>query len=348
VKALYFVREVALGALGVKDAMDPITMNRQRQHHYTRIEGVRIHWVEMAPAAGEAAACDAATKPPLVLLHGLNDCYRTWRLAAPLLARDRRVLMPDLPGHGLSERPDASYELHWYAHLMGRWLEEAGVETCDLAGHSFGGGVAQAMLLQCPERIRRLALVASGGLGREVGWLLRLASIPGIVERFGQPFMGPCTRLTLRAVGNLLGREDVDRLTSINAQSGSARAFARTVRDVIDWRGQRRTFFERAKELRRLPPIAIFWGDRDGIIPVAHVKAMSAEVEGVHATLFDGCGHYPHHQHTQAFAGGLLRFLDDPTVAPARLRATPPDSSPALDPESRPSLVALGSTFAAS
>src|ERR1035438_4849589 len=73
---------------------------------------------------------------------------------------------------------------------MAKWLEAAGVETCDLAGHSFGGGVAQAMLLECPERIRRLALIASGGLGREVGWLLRLASLPRVGERFGQPFMG--------------------------------------------------------------------------------------------------------------------------------------------------------------
>jgi pimeloyl-ACP methyl ester carboxylesterase len=306
----------------------------QRQHHYERVDGVRIHWVEMASGR------TGSSEPPLVLLHGLNDCYRTWRRAAPLLARGRRVLMPDLPGHGLSERPDATYEIKWYAHVMALWLEAAGVETCDLAGHSFGGGVAQAMLLECPQRIRRLALVASGGLGREVAWLLRLASIPRVVERFGQPFMGPCTRLTLRAVGNLLGQEDVDRLTSINAQSGSARAFARTVRDVIDWRGQRRTLFDRAAELRTLPPIGVFWGDRDAIIPVAHARAMSASVDGVQATLFEGCGHYPHHEHTESFASALLRFLDDPTISPARFRATAPQTEPART--SWPSLVAAG------
>ena len=320
-------------------------MDRQWQHHYALVEGVRIHWVEMAvETAAETAASRteaASTEPPLVLFHGLNDCYRTWRRSAPLLARGRRVLIPDLPGHGLSERPDATYELQWYARLMAAWLDVAGVEVCDLAGHSFGGGVAQAMLLECPERIRRLALVASGGLGREVGWLLRLASIPFFVERFGQPFMGPCTRLTLRVAGSLLGEKDIEQLTSINAQRGSARAFARTVRDVIDWRGQRRTFFQRVSELRRLPPIAVFWGDRDGIIPVAHARAMLASVDGIQATLFEGCGHYPHHQHTEAFASALLRFLDDPTVTPARLRvvATRPEPRHAA---SRPSFAALG------
>jgi pimeloyl-ACP methyl ester carboxylesterase len=322
-------------------------MQRQRHHHYARIEGVRIHWVELEPSRSES---NARTKePPLVLLHGLNDCYRTWRLAAPLLASGRRVLMPDLPGHGLSERPDASYELHWYASVMAKWLDIAGIDVCDLAGHSFGGGVAQAMLLQCPERIHRLALISSGGLGREVGWLLRLASVPLLVERFGQPFMGPCTRLVLRAVGNLLGQEDIDRLTSINAQRGSARAFARTVRDVIDWRGQRRTFFQRAKELHRLPPIALFWGDSDGVIPVKHVNGMLAAVDGIQATVFEGCGHYPHHEHTEAFAGALLRFLNDPTVVPARLREITPEVEVVAGPMTddveaepkRPSLVAL-------
>ncbi|HEX4446125.1 MAG TPA: alpha/beta fold hydrolase, partial [Polyangiaceae bacterium] len=218
-------------------------MNPRRSHHYVLVDGVRIHWVEAVEAVEAPAVRADARRPPLVLLHGLNDSYRTWRRLAPLLAADRRVLMPDLPGHGLSERPDASYELRWYARLMARWLETIGLDRCDLAGHSFGGGVAQAMLLECPERIRRLALVASGGLGREVSWLLRLATVPHVVERFGQPFMAPCTRLALRAVGNLLGQEDVERLTSINGQKGSARAFARTVRDVIDWRGQRRNFF---------------------------------------------------------------------------------------------------------
>ena len=235
--------------------------------------------------------------------------------------------MPDLPGHGLSDRPDASYELQWYARLMAGWLDAAGIETCDIAGHSFGGGVGQTMLLECPERIRRLALVSSGGLGREVAWLLRLASLPSVVERFGQPFMGPCTRLALRTVGN---REDVDRLTSINAQAGSARAFARTVRDVIDLRGQRRTFFQRAGEVQKLPPIALFWGDRDSIIPASHAKAMSALVDGIQTTFFDRCGHYPHHEQTDAFVNALIRFLDDPDVTAARLR---PVAQPARVPE---------------
>ena len=280
-------------------------------HRFARVEGVRLHWAELGVSTA---------KPPLVLLHGLNDCYRTWRQLGPRLAGDRRVLMPDLPGHGLSARPDASYELRWYAHVMARWLEAAGVEHADLVGHSLGGGVAQMMLLECPERIRRLVLVSSGGLGRQIAVSLRLASIPFVVERLGQPFMGPCTRLAVKLTGDVLSNEDTARLCAINAQSGSARAFARTVRDIVDWRGQRRTFFQRAHELSTLPPIAVFWGERDTVIPISHAEALAKAVDGVRVTRFEACGHYPHHEKPDAFVAALRDFLDSTDVRPARLR----------------------------
>ena len=281
-----------------------------------------MHWAELGEPAGAA---------PLVLLHGLNDCYRTWRQVAPRLARDRRVLMPDLPGHGLSGRPDASYELRWYAHVMARWLDAAGVERADVVGHSFGGGVAQTMLLECPERIRRLVLVSSGGLGREISMSLRLASIPLVVERLGQPFMGPCTRLALKATGDVISEDDVARLSAMNAQRGSARAFARTVRDIIDWRGQRRTFFQRAAELRGLPPIVVFWGDRDDVIPISHAEALAKSVDGVRVTRFAGCGHYLHHEKPDEFVDALRDYLEAPDVRAARVRSV--DSTVALATE---------------
>jgi pimeloyl-ACP methyl ester carboxylesterase len=227
--------------------------------------------------------------------------------------------MPDLPGYGLSERPNASYELGWHARVIAQWLEAIGLEKVDVVGHSFGGGVAQVMLLECPSKVRRLVLVASGGLGREVSLALRLASIPGVIEFFGQSFMSFGTKMAL--VGAGFSKEDVTELCAINGTGGSARAFGRTVRDVIDWRGQRRTFFQRAEELGALPPMAICWGDRDKIIPVAHATAFAEFVEGVVLKQFPGCGHYLHREQPEEFVRTVRTFLDDPAAPAARLRA---------------------------
>jgi pimeloyl-ACP methyl ester carboxylesterase len=282
---------------------------------FLRVDGTLLHWVETD---------DVSDEPPLVMLHGLNDCHLTWRRVSPMLRRTRRVVMPDLPGHGLSERPDATYELRWYARVVARWLEAIGLEKIDIVGHSLGGGIAQVLLLECPTRIRRLVLLSSGGLGRDIAFLLRLAAIPRVVEHFGQPFMGPCTRLALKAVKNIFPPAHIEELSAINARTGSARAFARTVRDIIDLRGQRWTFFQRAHEIASLPPMAAFWGERDTIIPAAHARYLAESVEGVRVRLFENCGHYVHHEQPESFVRELCAFLEDPLVPPARLRTTRP------------------------
>jgi pimeloyl-ACP methyl ester carboxylesterase len=286
------------------------------RHGRVLVEGASLHWAELSGnGAREVAA------PPVVLLHGLTDSHLTWKSVAPLLARDRRVLMPDLPGCGLSSRPDASYALDWHAHMIARWLESLGLTEVDIVGHSFGGGVAQVLLLECPERIRRIVLVASGGLGRDVGFWLKLATFPKMVEYFGQPFMSFGTRRALGGAHERSSAQDVKALSRMNAERGTARAFSRTVRDVIDWRGQRRLFSQRASTVTVFPPITVFWGDRDTLIPIAHAEALVAATEGIRLKVFPGCGHYLHQQQPEAFVNALREFLDDPNAPRARLRA---------------------------
>jgi pimeloyl-ACP methyl ester carboxylesterase len=277
---------------------------------FTRVEGCDLHWAELGQG------------PAIVLLHGLCDSHRTWLKAAPMLARSRHVFMLDLAGHGLSERPDASYALEWHARIVGAWLEALGLEDVDLVGHSYGGGVALWMLLlKHRARIRRLALVAAGGLGRDVSVALRLASIPFVVERFGQPFMARGTRLALNAVGGAYEDDEIARLSSMNATAGTARAFARSVRDVIDWRGQHRHLLDGGSELTVLPPVALFWGERDPVIPIAHATQTTSLLRGVPLTRFAGCGHFPHRQEPTGFVHALEAFLNAPVAPAARLQA---------------------------
>ena len=229
--------------------------------------------------------------------------------------------MPDLIGHGLSERPEEGYTLSWHAHLIARWIEEQRLGPVDIVGHSLGGGVAQMLLLECRDRIRRLVLAASGGLGRDVGFWLRIASLPYVVERFGQPFMGLGTALALRTLKKSLTNQEVSELIEMNKREGSARTLSRTIRDVVNLRGQTRNFMQRIHEVKSLPPIAVIWGEHDTMIPATHGELLSKALDGVSCTILPGCGHYLHQEDPAGFVRNVRKFLDAPSVPAAHLRA---------------------------
>jgi pimeloyl-ACP methyl ester carboxylesterase len=281
------------------------------------VDGVKLHWLEYGVPS---------LRTPVVLLHGLNDSHLTWRQIAPELARDRQVFALDLPGHGLSDRPDAGYELAWYTRLIASWIDASGLSSVDIVGHSLGGGIALMLLRVCRPRIRRLVLAAPGGLGKEIGFGLRIASLPGvtgIVERIGQPFMAFGTWLACSSRRAKLPHRDIYAMSAMNARGCTARAFARTVRDLMDWSGQRHSFFLHAHEIEELPPIAVLWGDRDAIVPTAHGMALAREVKGVRFEQLTGCGHDLHHDNPGSFCRAVLDALDASFWPPMRLRAAP-------------------------
>jgi pimeloyl-ACP methyl ester carboxylesterase len=273
-----------------------------------------MHWAEIGVHTA---------RTPVVLLHGLADSHLTWRPVLARLAADRRVLLPDLAGSGLSARPDASYTLAWHTHLIASWLRDQELDSVDIVGHSYGGGIAQMLLLERPVQIRRLCLAAAGGLGRELSFWLRLAAFPYFVERFGQPFMAFGTRRAHSSLPqDIQSRADVEHLAQMTALPGTARAFSRTVRDVISFRGQERMAWDRMDEIAAFPPMAVLWGEQDAHIPIAHGRTVADRLEGVRFRAFPECAHYLHHDDPGRFVDEVRAFLDDPNPAPVS-RAEP-------------------------
>ena len=115
----------------------------------------------------------------MLFIHGILGSQQQWAHLVDRLDDDHRLIVPDLFGHGESAKPIGDYSLGAHAATLRDLLDQLGIDQVTLVGHSLGGGIAMQFSYLFPERVDRLVLVASGGLGREVSPLLRSATLPG-------------------------------------------------------------------------------------------------------------------------------------------------------------------------
>jgi pimeloyl-ACP methyl ester carboxylesterase len=259
----------------------------------------------------------AGSGPALLLLHGISDESSTWLPVMGALSERFTVVAPDLLGHGGSDKPRADYSVAAFSNGMRDLLDVLDIDTATVVGHSLGGGVAAQLAYQYPERVDRLVLVSTGGVARGVSPMLRLAAAP-LAELGMWPLRLPGSTLVartalrgLRAVGSDLGQDadDVARVLDGLPDAASRGAFTRTLRAVVDWRGQLVTMLDRAYLAERMP-VSIIWGDRDGIIPVEHARLAHEAMPNSRLSIFEGAGHFPHHADPQRFVGEVTDFVD--------------------------------------
>jgi pimeloyl-ACP methyl ester carboxylesterase len=122
---------------------------------------------------------DRGSGPAVLFIHGLLGSNRSWTNLIDGLDTDHRLLAPDLFGHGMSDKPRGDYSLGAHAATLRDLLDRLDIDRVTLVGHSLGGGIALQFSYLFPERVQRLVLISSGGLGRTVSPLLRSATLPG-------------------------------------------------------------------------------------------------------------------------------------------------------------------------
>jgi pimeloyl-ACP methyl ester carboxylesterase len=263
----------------------------------------------------------------VLLIHGLAGSSKTWDLVVPRLSEHYDVIAPDLLGHGESAKPSGDYSLGSFASGLRDFLAVLDVPRVTIVGHSFGGGVAMQLAYQHPRLVDRLVLVGSGGLGREVSWLLRILSLPGAEYLMPLWFPKPIVERATE-VGRFLGRRDIRhprfselwRAYSSLAGASNRTAFVRTMRGVIEPGGQSVTAGDRLYLAARVPTL-IVWGDRDGVIPVQHGIDAHEKIDNSRLVILDGVGHFPHVEAADRFTAALVDFLTstDPGPSPEPL-----------------------------
>jgi len=258
----------------------------------------------------------AGEGPPLLLLHGITSSSQTWAKVLPALAEHHTVIAPDLLGHGESAKPRGDYSLGAYASGVRDLMAALGHDRATVVGHSLGGGIAMQMAYQFPERIERLVLVGSGGLGHQVTPMLRAVALPGselvlpLLASLPLLNAGAAVGRWLAGKGLRVGSDLAEMAVGLSAlhDMEARRAFVHTARSVIDIRGQKVSATDKLY-LAEAVPTLLMWGEQDPIIPARHGVRAHELMPGSQLELFPHAGHFPHHDDPAAFASVVVNFV---------------------------------------
>jgi pimeloyl-ACP methyl ester carboxylesterase len=299
--------------------MSPTTDTRTRKRRpRVRVEELELHGHRYRYRIGGEG-------PSIVLIHGITGSSETWNDVLALLACDYTVLAPDLLGHGESAKPRGDYSLGAYASGIRDLALALDIGPATYVGHSLGGGIAMQFAYQFPERLERLVLVSSGGLGKEVHVMLRAVALPGAeyvlpllhaepLRNAASALVGLVGRLGIRPGSDLA--EIAGGFTSLG-DVDARQAFIHTARSIIDIEGQRASARDKLYLAERVPTLLI-WGERDRVIPAEHGRDAQREIPHSRLELFPGAGHFPYLDDPQRFVDVLSDFIED--TEPADMR----------------------------
>jgi abhydrolase domain-containing protein 6 len=267
---------------------------------FVHVKGVRIRFLESG-GTGEGPAV-------LLMVHGWTGSADDWARLLRVLPPGLRAIAVDLPGCGLSEKPDAAYDMPYFMGALRSFCEALGIPRLILAGHSMGGQIAVHFTSRFPDIVDKLILVDPYGLKGEEGARLLLARLGPVVNlafllnsRFfieramrANLFLDPPQDLVRSAVeataASILGR-------------ASARAISRITRRIIG-----REYVEAL-----LPGVfqetLLIWGEKDRLLSPHWADVYASLLRRVTLRTVPGAGHMPMLESPDAVAGLITDFI---------------------------------------
>lgn len=278
-------------------------MSREVGRGVATVDGVRLSY-RRAGTEG----------PPVVLLHGagVDDADVSYAETVPNLAENHRVYALDWPGYGDSDTVD-EHSTATYARLLSGFLAERDLEDPTVVGLSMGGAAALETALTAPDRVGRLVLAASYGLGERVPagslWYW-LAHTPG-ANAFGWNAVGSSETATRTYLSTIV--DDVDGLSpsfvaAVRERAsavGAGAAFANFQRNEVRVDGSVRTnFTDRLGALS--VPTRLVHGEHDPVFPIEWSRRARDLIPEATLTELD-CGHWIPRERPAAFEAEVER-----------------------------------------
>jgi pimeloyl-ACP methyl ester carboxylesterase len=281
------------------------------EHRFATVEGVRLHYVVGGKASGET----------VVLLAGYPESWFAWRRVMPLLGARYRVIVPDLPGQGDSDRPASGYDTQSLATALHALLGQLGVQRYHLAAHDVGAWVAYTYAALFGDEVTKLALLDAGIPGITLPdalpsaperawrtWHFAFHAVPDLPETLIAGKERAYLDWFLRrktANPQSFTDADIDEYLRVFTKEGGLRAGLAYYRAASLSASQNRELSQRGK--LRMPVLAL--SADQGSIPdmAAPLRAYADDVRG---TCIAHCGHFLPEEQPAAVSEELLIFFD--------------------------------------
>jgi pimeloyl-ACP methyl ester carboxylesterase len=270
--------------------------------HQIELDGTPVNYVDIG----------ASDREPIVLVHGLAGQWQNWLENIPRLAQERRVIAPDLPGHGLTPMPRDEITISGYGRYVDALCEMLELGEVDMIGNSMGGFVAAEVAIQFPQRIDQLVLVSAAGIASAdvakmpimtIGRVMRALASHG-TARFDRSLAArPRSRHhTLALVARYPSRLKADLAYEGFFKGAGKPGFLDALRANLNY-----DFRDRLPEISQ--PTLIVWGENDSIIPVRDAHEFERLIPDSRKVVMRATGHVPMAERPSTFNELVLDFL---------------------------------------
>jgi pimeloyl-ACP methyl ester carboxylesterase len=261
------------------------------QEKSATVFGAKIYYQE----AGDAS------KPTVILLHGLGADSASWTFNVGALSAKYHVIVPDQIGFGRSEKPLLKYRVGTYVDFLDKFMQTLRIEKATLVGNSLGGWIAALTAIKYPNRVEKIVLVDAAGLK------------PGEVDMKLIYSLNYSTREEIRMLFKLVFYDQtfVNNETFVE-QSMEKRVLAGdgyTINSLIESIKRDEDFLDGQLSAIKKPAL-IIWGKQDGLLKLADGERFNKEIAGSELIVFDKCGHAPQVEKASDFNAAVLKFLE--------------------------------------
>jgi pimeloyl-ACP methyl ester carboxylesterase len=276
------------------------------------IDGAELNYVDIG----------SGHERPLVFVHGLGGQWQNWLENVPRAAQDRRVIVPDLPGFGLSPMPNWEITISAYGRVVEGLCEHLGLGRVDMVGNSMGGFIASEVAIQFPERIDRLVLVSAAGISSAgvaqapvllIGRIAAAITTHSVADQRRISARPGARHAAMALVCRNAGALKGDLVYEGFVKGAGKPGFVDALKANLTY-----DFRERLPEISR--PTLIVWGENDSILPVRDAHEFERLIDDSRKVVMRETGHVPMAERPQAFNDLLLDFLAETGPAEERER----------------------------